>query len=110
MRYSLLLCEKGLNASLAAAMACRVSVSSAMVTLPITVLLVGFTRSTTWVPWGVTNLPLMEARSKALTRAAVSFSFICVYPYDIEQSLPNFAESLWTRLQFHSGRITHGSH
>jgi hypothetical protein len=27
--------------------------------LPITVLLVGFTRSTTWVPWGVTNLPLM---------------------------------------------------
>src|SRR5271163_4754025 len=30
-------------------------------------------------------------------------------PYDIQQSLPNFAESLWTRLQFHSGRITHGS-
>jgi hypothetical protein len=28
-----------------AAMACRVSISSAMVTLPITVLLVGFTRS-----------------------------------------------------------------
>jgi len=23
--------------------------------------------------------------------------------------LPNFAESLWTGLQFHSGRITHGS-
>jgi hypothetical protein len=28
-------------------------------TLPITVLLVGFTRSTIWVPWGVTNWPLM---------------------------------------------------
>ena len=39
----MLLCEKVLNASLAAAMACRVSISSAIVTLPITVLLVGFT-------------------------------------------------------------------
>jgi hypothetical protein len=28
---------------------------------------------------------------------------------NIQQFLPNFAESLWTRLQFHSGRITHGS-
>ena len=99
--YSLQLCEKALKASFAAAMACRVSISSAIATLPITRLLVGFTRSTTWVPWGVTNWPLMYARSKALTGAAVSFPFICVSPFiDSQQTLSNFAESLWPGYNF----------
>ena len=59
IRYSLLLCEKVLKASFAAPIAFRVSISSAMVTLPIILLSVGFTRSTTWVPWRVTNWPLI---------------------------------------------------
>ena len=42
VRYSLLLCEKELKASFAAPMAFRASNSSAMVTLPITLLSVGF--------------------------------------------------------------------
>jgi len=40
--------RKVLKASFAAPTAFRVSISSAMVTLPITLLSVGFTRSTTW--------------------------------------------------------------
>src|SRR5260370_12787017 len=60
------------KASFAAPIAFRVSISSAMVTLPITLLSAGFTRSTTWVPWGVTNWPLIYARSKALTGVVVS--------------------------------------
>ena len=51
----------------------------------------------TWVPWGVTNWPLMYARSKALAgprfhSASVHLRFISFI--DSQQSLSNFADDL----------------
>jgi hypothetical protein len=76
-----------MNASLAAAMACRASISSAMVTL----FLVGYQ---------VNDLGSVECDELAVDVGAVkgfcrNCGFVFVHlrlPYDPQQSLPNFAE------------------